>query len=196
VRTALALIDRDGVDGLTMRRFGAELGVDPMAVYYYVPNKSALFDGVVEAVHDEVDLDGIDPARGWRAVAADAVRRLRTVLRRHPNALPVLATRPVYSARLLDAGERVLTLVVDGGLGPREALDLVSCLRAFTVGHVLVELGGPVGGAAEGPGATAITGSRHPVLAAAVADGYDADQQYEIGLAALVEGFALTRGAA
>jgi TetR/AcrR family transcriptional regulator, tetracycline repressor protein len=193
VRTALALIDRDGVEALTMRRFGAELGVDPMAVYHYVPTKAALFDGVVEAVHDEIDLDGIDPGEGWRATAVAAARSLRAVLRRHPNALPILATRPVYSARVLDQSERMLALVTAGGLAPRDALHLVSCLRAFTVGHVLVELGDPVGGASGGPDATAITDARYPVLAAAVHGGYDADRQYQIGLAALVDGFPDTR---
>ena len=43
LHTALRIVDRDGPDKLTMRRLGAELGVDPMAVYHYLPNKAALF---------------------------------------------------------------------------------------------------------------------------------------------------------
>src|SRR5208337_4377183 len=50
VQTALELVDRDGLDALSMRRLGAELGVDPMAIYYHIPNKQALLEAIVEAV--------------------------------------------------------------------------------------------------------------------------------------------------
>ena len=56
VETALALVDRDGLDRLSMRRLGAELGVDPMAVYHYIPNKAALLDGLTEAVMNELGI--------------------------------------------------------------------------------------------------------------------------------------------
>ena len=47
---ALDLVDRDGVAALSMRRLGAELGVEAMTVYHYLPNKDALLDGIVERV--------------------------------------------------------------------------------------------------------------------------------------------------
>lgn len=50
IDTALALVDANGLEALSMRRLGAELGMDPMAAYYYVPSKAALLDAVVEAV--------------------------------------------------------------------------------------------------------------------------------------------------
>ena len=56
VATALELVDREGPAALSMRRLGAELGVDPMAVYYHVPNKAALLDAIVEAVMAKIDL--------------------------------------------------------------------------------------------------------------------------------------------
>jgi len=45
---ALDLVDRDGVAALSMRHLGAELGVEAMTVYQYLPNKDALLDGIVE----------------------------------------------------------------------------------------------------------------------------------------------------
>ena len=48
VRAALRMIDRDGVDGLSMRRLGAALGVEGMALYRHVGNKQQLLEGVVE----------------------------------------------------------------------------------------------------------------------------------------------------
>ena len=51
VQAALKIMDEDGYKSLSMRRLGAKLNVDPMAVYYHFPNKLALLDGVVELVH-------------------------------------------------------------------------------------------------------------------------------------------------
>ncbi len=60
-----------------MRRLGAELGVDPMAVYYHVPNKQALLDAIVEAVMAGIDLSvdhPEDPAEERILAAARAYR--------------------------------------------------------------------------------------------------------------------------
>ena len=59
---AMRIIDAEGLDALSMRRLGTELGVNPMAAYYHVPNKAALYDLVLEAVMAGVDMTGIDPA--------------------------------------------------------------------------------------------------------------------------------------
>src|ERR1700679_3845351 len=59
LEAALRIVDEQGLERLTMRRLGAELGVDPMTVYHHVPDKAALFDGLVELVYSEVS----SPAR-------------------------------------------------------------------------------------------------------------------------------------
>jgi AcrR family transcriptional regulator len=197
VRTALTLIDRDGVAGLSMRKLGAELGVDPMAVYYYLPNKSALFDGVIEAVYAEVDLAGLPRSGDWRAQLHGFMTRLRAALRRHPNALPVVATRPAYVPALFEFGEHALGAALAAGFDAREVLDMVNCLAMYTIGHALAEVGEPVGGetmTAEDVGAM-FTQVAYPNLAKAFADGYDyrPDDQYELGLTAMLDGFAARR---
>jgi len=55
VHEALALVDNEGLEALSMRRLAATLGVDPMAIYYYLPNKAALKDAIVEAVNTEIE---------------------------------------------------------------------------------------------------------------------------------------------
>jgi AcrR family transcriptional regulator len=54
---ALRIIDRDGVDGLSMRRLGHALGRDPMSLYRYAATKTALLDGVVELVLADLRVD-------------------------------------------------------------------------------------------------------------------------------------------
>ena len=68
---ALELIDRDGVDGLSMRRLARVLDRDPMILYRHAPNKAALLDGVAETVLAQLKVDPADPdwAAQLRAVA-------------------------------------------------------------------------------------------------------------------------------
>src|SRR5918999_1237962 len=56
LRAAIALADREGVEAISMRRLGAELGVEAMSLYNHVPNKAALLDGMVETVINDIEL--------------------------------------------------------------------------------------------------------------------------------------------
>ena len=191
IRTALAIIDRDGLAKLSMRRLGQELGADPMAVYHYLPSKAALFDGVVEAVYAEIDATGLDPDAPWRAQLTTFLHALRAAIRRHPNALPVLSTRPAYVPAMLGYGEHALGVLTTAGFTARQAIDIVNCLGTFTIGHVLAEVGEPVGGATATDEELASLLSGYPRLAAALS-GYEyrPDEQYELGLQAMLEGFS------
>ena len=53
---AVALADRDGLDGLSMRRLGEELGVEAMSIYNHVANKDDLINGMADAVFGEIEL--------------------------------------------------------------------------------------------------------------------------------------------
>jgi TetR/AcrR family tetracycline transcriptional repressor len=204
VSSALALIDRDGLDGFSMRKLGTELGVDPMAVYHHVPSKSALFDGVVDAVYSGVDLAGVPRTGDWREQTAEFMHRMRAAIRRHPNALPILATRPEFGPAMLDIGELALGILHDAGFTTQQAFDILNCLATFTIGHALAEVGVPVGGETAAPDEmlAAIDPRAYPRLHRALTDGYDyrPDDQYEMGLRALLDGFqallAAARGAA
>ena len=70
--TAVALVDSEGIQALTMRRLAAVLGVEAMSLYYHLPAKEALLDGVVETVLNEIGAAvaevGDTPAGDWRAV--------------------------------------------------------------------------------------------------------------------------------
>jgi AcrR family transcriptional regulator len=193
VATALALIDREGLKALSMRRLGAELGVDPMAVYYYLPNKSALFDGLVEAIYAEVDVGAMPTAGSWRVKIEWFMRRLRDVLRRHPHALPVVGTRPATTPGILAVFDSGLGLVTGDGLAGPDAIDILNCVATFTIGHVLAEVGEPVGGdtAPQDELLSTVTPDTHPHLVKAFAEGYEyrPDEQYELGLRAMLDGF-------
>jgi AcrR family transcriptional regulator len=49
------LADTEGIQALTMRRLAAALGVEAMSLYYHLPAKEALLDGVVDTVFAKID---------------------------------------------------------------------------------------------------------------------------------------------
>jgi len=185
-RATLAIIDSDGVDGLSMRRLGKYLGVDPKAVYYYVANKAALFDLVIDALYDEMAWDQLEFTGSWRADLAAFATRLREVLRRHPRALMVFATRPGTVTAYAGAAENALKRLHDSGFTPRQALTMISCVRSLTVGLLIIELVEPVGA---GSDSTIEPTTNYPVLTSAISAGFDADEQFQVGLSALLDGF-------
>ena len=196
VAAALEIVDRDGLDALTMRALGRELGVDPMAVYHHLPNKAAILDGVVEAVLGEVPLDA--PAGlPWTDRLVAVARGYRDALRAHPNALPVVATRPDVTPAALRILETALGILLEAGLDPAAALKAVHAASCFVVGHALDESGLGVGeeiSIAEAAAAQQqlLESGEYPNLAAAALAGEEirADDTFETGLAALLSGLA------
>ena len=80
-----------------MRRLGAELGVEAMALYRYVPSRSDLLDGVVEAVVDELYADPevhLLPQNSWQEFVIRLAHGVRRMALAHPGAFPLVATRP------------------------------------------------------------------------------------------------------
>src|SRR5689334_9393027 len=53
---ALALVDEEGADALTLRRLADRLGVNPMAAYHHVHGKDAILDGIAELVTQDIHL--------------------------------------------------------------------------------------------------------------------------------------------
>ena len=196
VAAALEIVDRDGLDALTMRALGRELGVDPMAVYHHLPNKAAILDGVVEAVLREVPLDA-PPGRPWTERLAVVARGYRDALRAHPNALPVVATRPDVTPTALRILDTALGILLDAGLDPADALRAVHAASCFVVGHALDESGLDVGEEISVADTAAaqehlLESGDYPNLAAAALAGEEirADDTFETGLAALLSGLA------
>jgi AcrR family transcriptional regulator len=92
LRAAIALADDVGVESLTMRRLGRELGVEAMSLYNHVANKQDLLAGMVDAVVAEFDVPA--PASGWRSELRRAAISSHDVLRRHPWACRLLVSSP------------------------------------------------------------------------------------------------------
>src|SRR6476620_223343 len=93
LQTALAIVDRDGVDRLSMRRLSDALGRDPVMLYRHVPSKAAVLDGVAEIVLAQLAVNHTDP--DWAGQLRTVARAFRQLALEHPNVVPLLVTRPL-----------------------------------------------------------------------------------------------------
>lgn len=136
VSTALALVDRDGLTALSMRRLGAELGVDPMAVYYHIPSKHALLHAIVEAVMASIDLSVDDPADPPEERILKAAHAYRNAMLAHANTLPILLSHGPSTAAALRPVELLTGILRDAGLPPGEAFSGMNTIAAAVRGFV------------------------------------------------------------
>ncbi len=144
LQTALGIIDRDGVDGLSMRRLSDAVGRDPTVLYRHLPNKAAVLDGVAEIVLAQLSVDTADP--DWAAQLRSVAHDFRRLTITHPNVVPLLVTRPLATPLglrppgMLRPLEDVLTLLMGAGFSGVDALHIYRLLFGFLHGHVLNEL--------------------------------------------------------
>jgi AcrR family transcriptional regulator len=142
---ALALIDAEGVEALSMRKLGKVLDRDPMRLYRHAASKNALLDGVVDVVLSELQVPPTDHG-DWEAVLRRSAHGFRALALAHPHVVPLLVTRPLATPlamrplgalRLL---ESLLELFVEAGFAHPAALHACRLYIGFLYGHVLNEL--------------------------------------------------------
>jgi AcrR family transcriptional regulator len=144
LQTALGIIDRDGVDGLSMRRLSDAVGRDPTVLYRHLPNKAAVLDGVAEIVLGQLTVDTADS--DWAAQLRIVAHDFRRLAITHPNVVPLLVTRPLATPLgqrppgMLRPLEDVLTLLTSAGFTGIDALHIYRLLFGFLHGHILNEL--------------------------------------------------------
>jgi AcrR family transcriptional regulator len=139
---ALAIIDEDGLPALNMRRLGADLGVDAMAVYRHLPNKQAILDGVVDLV-----LTGLagDSTGDVRERVHAFFSSLRDVLAEHPNAIPLVASSALQTGAAKQQADGLLAAMRRSEMSEDDALDAFHTLESFTLGFAWLEVAGFVG---------------------------------------------------
>jgi AcrR family transcriptional regulator len=164
---AVKLADREGLDSLSMRRLGHELGVQAMSLYNHVPNKEAILDGLVEGVFAEIDLP--EPAPDWETELRRCALSAHDALRRHPWACPLAmlpAVGPASLAARLRYVESLLRTLRTAGLTPRDASYAYHALDSHTFGFTMWQLGhaAPPKGALAEAALRAISGGDYPYV--------------------------------
>lgn len=140
LRAGLGLVDREGTDALTMRRLGRDLGVEAMSLYGHVESKDDLVNGVVEQLFRE--MPPIRPGSGpWQDDVRTYARAYRAVLLAHPNAVRLVAGRPLVTEGTASFVDSTLGLLRGIGLDLRLADRVLGIVASFTLGHVSEQVG-------------------------------------------------------
>ncbi len=135
VDRALKLADTDGLEGLTIRRLAADLGVTPMALYWHFRSKEELLDGLAERVWSEIDVN-IDPAATWSAQLRGLLESLVSVLRAHPSGPHLLIEHEAKNQAALQATEITLRILREAGFDAKHASEIAR--SALWTGIMLV----------------------------------------------------------
>ncbi|MGY1579882.1 TetR/AcrR family transcriptional regulator [Streptomyces sp. MN13] len=134
VEAAVRVADAEGLEAVSMRRVGAELGTGAMSLYRYVPGKAELLDLML----DRVQRPGDDPDAlgdgGWRSALEAMARATLAVYRRHPWLLQVNQTRPILGPGAMDGMEKVLQRIRPMGLSDPELVSAIIMIDSYVVG--------------------------------------------------------------
>jgi len=141
LRTALAIVDKNGLEALSMRKLAAELGVDAMSLYNHVKNKEDIVSGMLEVVASEIEFP--EDAPDWRgALRARTIAAHQAFVRRPWAARIWMETMP--SLDRLAQSDAVLRCLRQAGLPPSVVYSAYHALDGFALGYALQRLDFPL----------------------------------------------------
>jgi AcrR family transcriptional regulator len=139
--TALAIVDEQGLQALTMRSLAAALGSAAMTIYNYVDGKEGLERLVTEAVMSEATWD--DVPTDWQAEATAIAVGMWRAVQAHPNAIPLILTRRLDSAATLASAEALLDALSRSGRSGPELFTAFRLVTVYISGSAQTELARP-----------------------------------------------------
>jgi AcrR family transcriptional regulator len=148
LRAAVALADRSGIEALTMRRLGQELGVEAMSLYNHVRNKDEILDGIVDLVVGDIEVPG--PGAPWKTAMRHRAISAHDTLLRHPWAAMLVMSRFNIGPGMTRYLDATLGRLREGGFTIEGALDAWHTLDSHIYGFTMQELSLPFD-AAEAP---------------------------------------------
>ena len=182
------MVDRDGLEALSMRRLGAELGVEGMAIYRYFPNKAAVLAGIVEVLLAELVIPP-PSAVPWQSVFREVSRGYRALLLRHPHAIPLLAALPLSDPAAARAAGAVMALLRGAGFDAQAAFKTLATITSYVIGVAQWEVGtAPF--RSEGAEPLVLPTDADPYLVELMPQlaAGDCDETFEFGLDVIVRG--------
>ena len=202
VAAALRVLDREGLDGLSMRRVAEELGTGAASLYWHVGSKDGLLDLLFDEVIGEQEVPNPDPAR-WQEQLKEVARTMRATILRHRDVVRISIGRIPMGPNALRYSERVLAILRAGGVPDQLAVVGHHLLISIVNGYTLDETGEGGQPPAEQPPLdeaarairdylTSLPPDRFPSLVA-LADQFtftDPDQRFEVLLDIYVDGLA------
>ncbi len=203
LETAMRLADQGGLESLSMRKLGQELGVEAMALYYHFADKDEIVDGMVDLVFTEVELATATP--DWRTAMRRRAISLRDALLRHRWAIGLMESRRNPGPANLKHHDAVIGSLRAGGFDIAMVAHAYSLLDSYIYGFGLTKMNLPFD-TAEEVGDMAQTmlepfpAGEYPYLMEILSEhvmqpGYDYGDEFEYGLDIVLDGLGSAPGA-
>ena len=141
LRAAMAVADAGGLETLTMRTLGQELGVGPMALYRHVANKDDMVDGIVDLVFAEIVVPEADA--DWNMAMRERAISLREVLSRHRWAVGLMESRTNPGPANLRHHDAVIGNLRASGFDMAMAAHAYSLLDSYIYGFAQTQMNLP-----------------------------------------------------
>jgi len=204
LEAAVKLADQGGIESLSMRKLGQELGVEAMALYYHFASKDEVLDGSVDLVFSEIDL----PASGadWKTAMRQRAISVRDVLSRHRWAIGLMESRTNPGPANLRHHDAVIGSLRAAGFDMEMTAHAYSLLDSYIYGFALTKMNLPFDTSQE---IAQVAQSmlqpfpldEYPNLVEMLTEhvmkpGYDYGDEFEYGLDVILDGFERVRGTA
>ena len=204
VAEAVRLADREGVDGLSMRRLAGSLGAGAMSLYHYVASKDELLDAMIDIVFGEIEPPSVDT--DWQSAMRRKAVSARQVLARHPWAIGLMESRTSPGHANLRHHEAVIACLRRAGFSVAMATHANWLLDSYVYGYALQVVSLPFDSAdeladmVEGVYLPQLPADEFPYLnesaAALVATGYDPADEFGFGLDLILDALEPLRDSA
>ncbi|MHA7304713.1 TetR/AcrR family transcriptional regulator C-terminal domain-containing protein [Arthrobacter sp. TMN-49] len=199
LQCAVEIADRRGIAAVTMRSIAAKLGVKPMSLYYYVANKGALLDGLIDIVFSEVELPS--STEKWDTAMRTRAASVRRALGRHPWAIGLLESRMAPGLATLRHHNATLGVLRHAGFSVALSAHAYALLDSYIYGFALQENSLPFTGEGNdvaeiaAPMVEQFSSGEFPHLVEVATEhvlkpGYNFGDEFEIGLTLILEGLA------
>jgi AcrR family transcriptional regulator len=201
LEAAIVLADASGIESLTMRKLGVELGVEAMSLYNHVANKTDLLDGMIDAVFGEIGLPPEGP--DWKTAMRRRGIAVREALSRHRWAIGLMESRATPGVATLRHHDAVIGVLRRAGFTVAMAAHAYSLLDSYIYGFALQEPSLPFD-TGEGTAALAqaimarFASGEYPHLTELTVEhvlqpGYDYGAEFEYGLDLILDGLERAR---
>ena len=193
IQLAITIIDQQGVACLTMRGLAQKLGVKAASLYNHVENKAALLDMIQGYLYNH--MAQLKNTKDWDKHLIELGHATRQGLLMHPNMLAVFVSRPTVTEASLAQAEQTLGILLQAGFKHHQVLMIFRNFNVFILGHVLAEVGPPVGLEQKENLADSFMRDEHPYPLLDKANRYknntNFDYGFKVGLESLVAGLGL-----
>jgi AcrR family transcriptional regulator len=197
---AVGLADVAGIESLTMRKLGQELGVEAMSLYNHVANKDDILDGMIDLVFGEIEIPG--GADDWKTAMRRRAISAHDALLRHPWATSLMQSRTKPGPATLRHHDSVLGSLRGAGFSVVMAAHAVSVIDGYVYGFALQQINLPLQSqeqvAEVGQGILRQLAGDYPHLAEMITEhamkpGYDYADEFEFGLDLILDGLERLR---